>query len=70
LGVPNWIGSLTLKQILEVGRMMEQTGGYYPSYHNDHINPNADADLGLQAREEHSIEVRLDYDDHGNIVQK
>jgi len=61
---------LTLNSIIAVRRMMDQTGGDYPSYHNDHINPPANLDNPSSNYQEHSIEVNLGYNSNGDLVQR
>ncbi len=70
---------LTLKQILESARMMEQTGGQYKGFHEDHI-PEHDNHHSVLPRNyqpkprEKTVKVRLDYESSSDgdvrIVQR
>ncbi len=43
--------------------MMEQTGGEYRGFHEDHINPNTHVEVPLAHRDgEHYVTVNLDYE--------
>jgi hypothetical protein len=63
---------LTLKDILRVGRMMEQTGGEYRGFHEDHLPVQQGSALPVNyvpKPGERIVRVCLDYED-GRIVQR